>query len=154
MKNKKIEFEIDNSRKISAIRLIKNFAIDNQMYDCTAEFLKIERDIIIENNRNIKIGSLFFNSDKSVPMIDDTDQCLYVISLIEKFINKDKIKIMEFLDKMQTMPAELRESELDLFLRKWQGSNMQTDDMLFIGICPAEVNEKYLTYTIDRSTDS
>jgi hypothetical protein len=105
---------MDAIRKISAIRLIKNFAIDNQMYDCTAEFLKIERDIIIENNRNIKIGSLFFNSDKSVPMIDDTDQCLYVISLIEKFINKDKIKIMEFLDKIR---IELRDEKINELLK-------------------------------------
>lgn len=114
MKNKKIEFEIDNSRKISAIRLIKNFAIDNQMYDCAAAFRIIERDMIIENNRNIKIGSSFFDSDKSVPMMDGIDQYLYVISLIEKFINKDKIKIMEFLDKIR---IELRDEKINELLK-------------------------------------
>ncbi len=41
------------------------------------------------------------------------------------------------------MPILKREVEWDLFLRKWQGSLEQTDDMLFMGICPQTVNSKY-----------
>lgn len=111
--NLKKYLEIDNSRKISAIRLIKNFAIDNQMYECAAAFRIIERDMIIENNRNIKIGSSFFDSDKSVPMIDGIDQYLYVISLIEN-ANINKIEIMEFLDKIR---IELRDEKINKLLK-------------------------------------
>lgn len=109
--------EIDDSRKISAIRVIKNFAIENQMYECAATFRIIERNMIIENNRNIKIGSPFFDSDKSVPIIDGIDQYLYLISLIEIEniqIIKYKIKIMEFLDKIR---IELRDEKINKLLK-------------------------------------
>lgn len=109
--------EIDNSRKISAIRAIKNFTIENQMYEYASEFRRIERDIIIENNRNGKIGNLSFinDLDKSIPFIDDIDQYLYSISIIQNMSNKkDKIKIIGFLDKIR---IELRDEKINELLK-------------------------------------
>ena len=60
-----------------------------------------------------------------------------------------KKNLITFLDKLQTIPEGIRELELDLFLRKWQGSNIQTDDMLFIGICPNKVNKKLINYKLN-----
>jgi CheY-like chemotaxis protein len=57
-----------------------------------------------------------------------------------------KKRIIEFFDRTIDMPAEIKEIELDLMLRKWQGNNDQTDDMLFMGICPSKVNTKYIHY--------
>jgi serine phosphatase RsbU (regulator of sigma subunit) len=57
-----------------------------------------------------------------------------------------KKRIIEFFDRTIDMPAEIKEIELELMLRKWQGNNDQTDDMLFMGICPSKVNTKYIHY--------
>lgn len=55
-----------------------------------------------------------------------------------------KIRLLEFFEKLIEMPADTREIELELFLRKWQGNNEQTDDMIFMGICPGKLNKKYI----------
>ena len=51
-----------------------------------------------------------------------------------------KKRLIEFLDSSKEMPADLREVELELFLRKWQGTHMQTDDILLIGLNPYELS--------------
>jgi CheY-like chemotaxis protein len=58
-----------------------------------------------------------------------------------------KSRLLEFLEGSINMPLEAREIEFELFLRKWQGNNKQTDDMIFIGICPSELNTDYNHYT-------
>ena len=55
-----------------------------------------------------------------------------------------KTRLLNFLDKIYELPAERRELELEIFLRKWQGNLGQTDDMLLVGICPSKINKKYL----------
>lgn len=57
-----------------------------------------------------------------------------------------KGRLLDFLESTVKMPAEVRELEFELFLRKWQGNNKQTDDMIFVGICPSEINTDYLNY--------
>ncbi len=51
--------------------------------------------------------------------------------------------LLECLNNLSTMPPLKREIELDIFLRKWQGSLEQTDDMIFMGISPSQVNVRY-----------
>jgi len=51
-----------------------------------------------------------------------------------------KKRLIEFLDSSKEMPADLREVELELFLRKWQGTHMQTDDILLVGLNPYELS--------------
>lgn len=52
--------------------------------------------------------------------------------------------LLEFLDKISEMPPLKREIELEIFLRKWQHNLDQTDDMLFIGISPTNINAKFI----------
>ena len=51
-----------------------------------------------------------------------------------------KRRLLEFLDASKDMPSEMLEIELELFLRKWQGTHMQTDDILLIGLNPAQLS--------------
>lgn len=60
-----------------------------------------------------------------------------------------KRRLIDFLDHVQEMPAEVREIELELFLRKWQANNKQTDDILLLGISPSTLNKKYINYKIN-----
>ncbi len=53
-----------------------------------------------------------------------------------------KKRLLEFLDSVKELPSHRKQIELDIFLRKWQGNIEQTDDMLFIGICPANAQLK------------
>jgi CheY-like chemotaxis protein len=55
-----------------------------------------------------------------------------------------KSRLIEFLDSIASMTPLKREIELEIHLRKWQGNLNQTDDMLFLGICPSNINKKYL----------
>jgi hypothetical protein len=112
--------KIDNSRKISAIRAIKSFTIENRMYELSAEFRRIERDIIIENNRNDKVENLLFlgKIDKSPPFIDGVDQYLYLISLKiyeNRITHKDKVKLNEFFNKIRT---KLRDETINNILNE------------------------------------
>ena len=50
-----------------------------------------------------------------------------------------KGRLIGFLDSIASMTPLTREIELEIHLRKWQGSLNQTDDMLFLGICPANI---------------
>jgi hypothetical protein len=43
---------------------------------------------------------------------------------------------------MAQMPSLKREIELEIFLRKWQGSEEQTDDMLLLGFSPISLELK------------
>ena len=56
-----------------------------------------------------------------------------------------KKRLMEFLDSVKELPSHRKQIELDIFLRKWQNNTEQTDDMLFIGICPANAQLKTIT---------
>ena len=50
-----------------------------------------------------------------------------------------KSRLIGFLDSIASMTPLTREIELEIHLRKWQGNLNQTDDMLFLGICPANI---------------
>ena len=55
-----------------------------------------------------------------------------------------KTRLLDFLEKSYALTPDRREIELEIFLRKWQGNLGQTDDMLFVGICPSKINKKYI----------
>lgn len=46
-------------------------------------------------------------------------------------------RVIDFLDQtISTTDFKKKQIELNMFLRKWQGNNEQTDDMIFLGISP------------------
>jgi CheY-like chemotaxis protein len=104
------------------------------------------------------IGEIY-NSEDEIPFHRipyEQEDYFYFFSdgITDQFggINSKKLmkkNLIKFLDKLQTIPEAIRELELNLFLRKWQGSNVQTDDMLFIGICPSKVNKKLINYKLN-----
>jgi len=55
-----------------------------------------------------------------------------------------KKRLLEFLDANRELTFNRKQIELDIFLRKWQNNTEQTDDMLFVGICPSKAQLKTL----------
>ena len=45
---------------------------------------------------------------------------------------------------MQNTDLKKKQFNLNLFLRKWQANNKQTDDILLLGISPSTINKKYV----------
>jgi|LauGreDrversion4_2_1035121.scaffolds.fasta_scaffold112814_2 CheY-like chemotaxis protein len=56
-----------------------------------------------------------------------------------------KKRLIEFLDSVKELPSHRKQIELDIFLRKWQNNTEQTDDMVFLGICPSNAQIKTIT---------
>ena len=56
-----------------------------------------------------------------------------------------KKRLIEFLDSVKELPSHSKQIELDIFLRKWQKNTEQTDDMVFLGICPSNAQLKLNT---------
>ncbi len=52
--------------------------------------------------------------------------------------------LLDFLDRNISKTLLEKEIELEIFLRKWQNKTEQTDDMIFIGISPFDINSKYI----------
>lgn len=95
-----------------------------------------------------------FQSDEDIPFVTmsyEEDDYFYFFSdgITDQFGGPRARKLMksrliEFLDSISSMPPLKREIELEIHLRKWQGNLNQTDDMLFLGICPANINKKFI----------
>ena len=52
-------------------------------------------------------------------------------------------RLVEFFDNsINTRDLKKKQIELNMFLRKWQGNNEQTDDMIFLGIYPSSFIQK------------
>jgi serine phosphatase RsbU (regulator of sigma subunit) len=99
--------------------------------------------------RGKSIGDVFdMESDIPVYKIPySTNDFFYFFSdgITDQFggINGKKLmkkRLLEFLDSTKDMPSDLLETELELFLRKWQGTHMQTDDILLIGLNPYQLS--------------
>ena len=60
--------------------------------------------------------------------------------------NDKKLTLNRFVDFLDSIVEvkELNEKQLlfNLFLRKWQGNKKQTDDMILLAICPANLKDK------------
>lgn len=91
--------EMDDLRKISTIRCIKDFVLKNQMYSIAAILRDMER-LIIKLDKFAKEVKV-----KERTTIEYSDEYLYGISIIEKleahFVvepEENKIKIMKFLN--------------------------------------------------------
>ena len=99
--------------------------------------------------RGKSIGDVFDN-ESDIPVFEipyAQNDFFYFFSdgITDQFggINGKKLmkkRLIEFLDSSKEMPADLREVELELFLRKWQGTHMQTDDILLVGLNPHELS--------------
>jgi len=63
------------------------------------------------------------------------------------FNNRKMMKkgLLALLQKIQRVPAERRNIEIEIALRKWQGSAVQTDDMLLLGFDPSTYQSKKIS---------
>ena len=48
--------------------------------------------------------------------------------------------LLNVIHSVSTEPPANREREVNLLLRRWQGMNVQTDDMLMLGLVPSNVS--------------
>ena len=96
---------MDDLRKISTIRCIKDFVLKNQMYSIAAILRDMERLIIKLDKfaKGVKEATRFGMCGTTIEYIDEY---LYGISIIEKldtnFVGEpeeNKIKIMKFLNE-------------------------------------------------------
>ena len=93
-----------------------------------------------------------FADDEEIPSMqftyNDNDYFYFFTDgVTDQFGGPNQKKLMKkglisCLNNLSQMPPLKREIELDIFLRKWQDKTAQTDDMLFIGISPSNVNLK------------
>jgi CheY-like chemotaxis protein len=85
------------------------------------------------NDQDISVVEVPFNSDDQFFFYSDgiTDQ--FGGPQSKKLSTKGLLNIIQSV--MSESPAN-REREINLLLRRWQGMNIQTDDMLMLGILP------------------
>jgi len=50
--------------------------------------------------------------------------------------------LLEYIQRIHQIPGINKEIELDLSLRKWQGTHEQTDDIIMLGFDPSSISEK------------
>jgi CheY-like chemotaxis protein len=50
--------------------------------------------------------------------------------------------LLEYIQRIHQIPGINKEIELDLSLRKWQGTHEQTDDIILLGFDPSSISEK------------
>ncbi len=127
------------------------------------EISGIKRPFIHFNNKNktisyynLKGNSIGnpFNNIEEIPFYSleySEDDYFYFFSdgVTDQFGGNKGKKLMkkgliDFLTHLSSFPKPDREIELDIFLRKWQGNLEQTDDMIFMGISPCNVNIPYI----------
>jgi CheY-like chemotaxis protein len=89
----------------------------------------------IENKKDIPFMKFKYEKDDYFYFFSDgiTDQFGGPSS--KKITRK---RLIEFLDQTKfTTDFNKKQIEFNMFLRKWQGNNEQTDDMIFLGISPS-----------------
>ncbi len=94
----------------------------------------------INNIEDIPFQSMTYSKDDYFYFFSDgiTDQ--FGGPHAKKLMKKG---LLDCLDSIKELPPMQRQIELDVFLRKWQNNTEQTDDMIFMGISPSNVNFKY-----------
>ena len=89
----------------------------------------------IENKKDIPLLKFKYEKDDFFYFFSDgiTDQ--FGGQFSKKITRK---RVIEFLDQtIHTVDLNKKQIEFNMFLRKWQGNNEQTDDMIFLGISPS-----------------
>lgn len=112
-------------------------------------FNSITRKHHYHSIRGKSIGDVF-DQESDVPVFRipySSDDFFYFFSdgITDQFggINGKKLmkkRLLQFLDSSKDLPPDMLEIELEIFLRKWQGTHMQTDDILFIGLNPYQLS--------------
>ena len=90
----------------------------------------------IENKNEIPFMKFQYEKDDVFYFFSDgvTDQ--FGGQLSKKLSRK---RLVEFFDNSKsTSELKKKQVELNMFLRKWQGNNEQTDDMIILGISPSK----------------
>jgi serine phosphatase RsbU (regulator of sigma subunit) len=88
------------------------------------------------NDQDIQIVESSFEQDDAFFFYSDgvTDQ--FGGPLSKKLSTKGLLSIIQ---SVIAGPPANREREINLLLRRWQGMNVQTDDMLMLGLTPSNV---------------
>ena len=93
----------------------------------------------IENKKEIPIMEFEYEKEDVFYFFSDgiTDQ--FGGQLSKKLTRK---RLVDFFDETKsTVDLKKKQIELNIFLRKWQGNNEQTDDMIILGICPSSLKK-------------
>ena len=94
----------------------------------------------IENKKDIPLLKFKYEKDDFFYFFSDgiTDQ--FGGQFSKKITRK---RVIEFLDQTKyTADLNKKQIELNMFLRKWQGNNEQTDDMILLGFSPSSFIQK------------
>ena len=91
------------------------------------------------NEQDIQVVEVSFEHDDEFFFYSDgiTDQ--FGGPLSKKLSTKGLLSIIQ---SVTTESPANREREINLLLRRWQGMNVQTDDMLMLGLIPSNVKGK------------
>jgi len=137
-----ILFRVIPEKQVIQISGIKRPFIHYNSLTKTHNYISLKGNSLgtpIENVESIPFEEIKFEKDDYFFFFSDgiTDQ--FGGPEGKKLLKK---RLLEFLDSVKELPSHRKQIELDIFLRKWQGNTEQTDDMLFLGICPANAQLK------------
>ncbi len=127
------------SKKIEIAGINREFIYFDSKNDChylyKLKFASLGNPI--ENKNEIPFMKFKYEKDDVFYFFSDgvTDQ--FGGQLSKKLSRK---RLVEFFDNSKsTTELKKKQVELNMFLRKWQGNNEQTDDMIILGISPSKL---------------
>ena len=129
------------SKKIEIAGINREFIYFDSKNDChylyKLKFASLGNPI--ENKKEIPIMEFEYEKEDVFYFFSDgiTDQ--FGGQLSKKLTRK---RLVDFFDETKsTVDLKKKQIELNIFLRKWQGNNEQTDDMIILGICPSSLKK-------------
>ena len=129
------------SNKIEIAGISREFIYFDSKNDChylyKLKFASLGNPI--ENKKEIPIMEFEYEKEDVFYFFSDgiTDQ--FGGQLSKKLTRK---RLVDFFDETKyTVDLKKKQIELNIFLRKWQGNNEQTDDMIILGICPSSLKK-------------
>ena len=130
------------SKKIEIAGINREFIYFDSKNDChylyKLKFASLGNPI--ENKKEIPIMEFEYEKEDVFYFFSDgiTDQ--FGGQLSKKLTRK---RLVDFFDETKsTVDLKKKQIELNIFLRKWQGNNEQTDDMIILGICPSSLKKQ------------
>ena len=133
-----IIFKLDVAKKTMQITGFKMGYLHWKSEECQLHYHKFKgRSLGVPmNNHDVQLLETPFNTDDQFFFYSDgvTDQ--FGGPMSKKLSTKGLMSIVEGV--VGESPAN-REREINLLLRRWQGMNVQTDDMLMLGLTPSNV---------------
>lgn len=133
-----IIFKLDVAKKTMQITGFKMGYLHWKSEECQLHYHKFKgRSLGVPmNDHDVQLLETPFNTDDQFFFYSDgvTDQ--FGGPMSKKLSTKGLMSIVEGV--VGESPAN-REREINLLLRRWQGMNVQTDDMLMLGLTPSNV---------------